>query len=107
MKKKKRKQETKQEFSKRLVILIVRVSLIYMGFPFVLAFMGKEQIAEKLAIVIASEIVGVVITYSVKAFWGKFYEVKTEIKEKDKKYDRENNTIHLIDLDNEDEGGIG
>lgn len=45
-----------------------------MQFPFILAFLGKENIAETLAIAIVTEIIGVFLVYCAKSF----FETKEE-----------------------------
>lgn len=72
------KSNRRMTFSKKLVTVVMTISLIDLQIPFVLAFLGRTEIAETLAISIVTEIVGVVITYSVKAF----FETKEEEKNK-------------------------
>ena len=45
------------------------VSLIDLQLPFVLAFLGRIEIAETLAVAIVTEIIGAIVTYSVKSFF--------------------------------------
>lgn len=67
-----------QTFSKKAVAIILVVSLIDLQFSYVLAFMGKEQIAESLSSEIASVIVGVMIGYFMKALFETFFEKREE-----------------------------
>ncbi|MBQ0114007.1 MAG: hypothetical protein KBT03_12830 [Bacteroidales bacterium] len=66
------------QFSKILVLIILIISLIDMQIPFILAFLGRSEIAETLAITIVTEIIGVFAVYSIKAF----LETKEEEKNK-------------------------
>lgn len=67
-----------QTFSKKAVAIILVVSLIDLQLSYVLAFMGKEQIAESLSSEIASVIVGVMIGYFMKALFETFFEKREE-----------------------------
>jgi hypothetical protein len=48
---------------------IVNVALIDLQFPFILAFLGKDNIAETLGGLIVTEIIGVFLVYCVKSFF--------------------------------------
>lgn len=80
MKKEKPIKKQRLTFSKKLIAVIVAVALIDLQLPFVLAFLGKSQIAETLAVAIVTEIIGVVVTYSVKAFFETREEENNKIK---------------------------
>ena len=67
-----------QTFSKKAVAIILVVSLIDLQLSYVLAFMGKEQIAESLSSEIASVIVGVMVGYFMKALFKTFLEKREE-----------------------------
>ena len=67
-----------QTFSKKAVAIILVVSLIDLQLAYVLAFMGKEQIAESLSSEIASVIVGVMVGYFTKALFETFFEKREE-----------------------------
>lgn len=67
-----------QTFSKKAVAVILAVSLIDLQLSYVLAFMGKEQIAESLSSEIASVIVGVMVGYFMKALFETFFEKREE-----------------------------
>lgn len=49
--------------------LIVIISLIDLQLPFVLAFLGREQIAETLGGIIVTEIIGIFLVYCAKSFF--------------------------------------
>lgn len=67
-----------QTFSKKAVAVILAISLIDLQLSYVLAFMGKEQIAESLSSQIASVIVGVMVGYFMKALFETFFEKREE-----------------------------
>lgn len=67
-----------QTFSKKAVAIILVVSLMDLQLSYVLAFMGKEQIAESLSSEIASVIVGVMVGYFMKALFETFFEKREE-----------------------------
>lgn len=56
-------------YTKRMMERIINVALIDMQFPFILAFLGKEQIAETMGGIIVTEIVGVFLVYCAKSFF--------------------------------------
>lgn len=65
-------------FTKRAVTAILVVSLFDMQLSYLLAFLGKEQIAESLSSTIADVIVGVMIGYLFKALFETFFEKREE-----------------------------
>ena len=67
-----------QTFSKKAVAIILVVSLIDQQLSYILAFLGKEQIAESLSSEIASVIVGVMLGYFMKALFETFFEKREE-----------------------------
>lgn len=67
-----------QTFSKKAVAIILAVSLIDLQLSYVLAFIGKEQIAETLSSTIAEVIVGVMLGYFMKALFETFFEKREE-----------------------------
>lgn len=67
-----------QTFSKKAVTIILAISLIDLQLSYVLAFMGKDQIAESLSSEIASVIVGVMVGYFMKALFETFFEKREE-----------------------------
>lgn len=56
-------------FTKKWINRILTVAMIDIQFPFILAFLGREQIAETLAGLIVTEIVAVTLGYMCKAFF--------------------------------------
>lgn len=67
-----------QTFSKKAVAVILAVSLVDLQLSYILAFMGKEQIAESLSSQIASVIIGVMVGYFMKALFETFFEKREE-----------------------------
>lgn len=65
-------------FSKKAVAIILSVSLIDLQLSYILAFLGKEQIAESLSSEIASVIIGVMVGYFMKALFETFFEKREE-----------------------------
>lgn len=63
-----------ETFTKKAVAAIVVVSLLDMQLSYILAFMGKEQIAESLSSDIATTIIGVMLGYFLKALFETFFE---------------------------------
>lgn len=73
-----------ETFSKKAVAAILVVSLIDLQLSYVLAFLGKTQIAESLSSTIASTVIGVMIGYFMKALFETFFE------EREKRLNRNN-----------------
>lgn len=69
-----------QTFTKKIVAIILMVALIDMQFPFILAFVGSEQIAEDLGKIIVVEIIGVVLVYCLKSFFETREEENNKLK---------------------------
>lgn len=63
-----------ETFTKKAVAVILFVSIIDLQLSYVLAFIGKEQIAESLSSTIADTIVGVMLGYFLKALFETFFE---------------------------------
>lgn len=58
-----KKKEKPQEYAKRMLSFIIYCSMVMMFLSYVLAWFGKEQIAEQLSSTIATVIIGVTIPY--------------------------------------------
>jgi uncharacterized membrane protein (DUF485 family) len=63
-----------ETYMKRLVAIVTFVSLIDLQLSYILAFMGKDQIAESLSIRVCEVILGTVFVYALKAY----FETKAE-----------------------------
>jgi hypothetical protein len=81
VKEKKQEKITKgwlKTYSKKAVTLILAVCLIDLQLSYLLAFLGKEQIAETLSSQIATVIVGVMLGYFLKALFETFFEKRED-----------------------------
>lgn len=76
-------------FTKKAVTVILAVALIDLQLSYVLAFMGKEQIAETLSSTIADTIIGVMLGYFLKALFETFFEEREKRLKKQMKYEME------------------
>lgn len=65
-------------FTKKAVTAILIISLIDLQLSYLLAFMGKDQIAESLSSTIASTVIGVMLGYFVKSLFETFFEKREE-----------------------------
>lgn len=70
-------------FTKRWLTIIMIFAIIDMQLTYVLAFLGKENIAEVLSQSIAIEIVAVFLIYCAKSFLGTKEAEKIKLKEKE------------------------
>ena len=61
----------KTTYSKRVTSIILGVALFDIQMTYVLAFLGMTDTAETLSNALVTEVLGVLITYSVKAYLGK------------------------------------
>lgn len=80
-----------QTFTKRAVAAILVLSLIDLQLSYVLAFLGKDQIAESLSSTIATTIIGVMLGYFLKALFETFFEERE--KRLNRQIEEENQTI--------------
>lgn len=67
-----------QTYTKKAVTIILAVSLIDLQLSYILAFIGKEQIAESLSSQIAGTVIGVMLGYFMKALFETFFEKREE-----------------------------
>ena len=67
-----------ETYTKKAVTIILVVALIDLQLSYVLAFLGKDQIAESLSTTIADTIVGVMLGYFLKALFETFFEKREE-----------------------------
>lgn len=65
-------------FTKKAVAIILVISLIDLQLSYVLAFLGREEIAESLSSEIATTIIGVMLGYFAKALFETFFEKREE-----------------------------
>lgn len=79
MKPKKSRQST---YTKKMLNRIITVALLDMQFPFLLAFLGRQEIAETMGGLIITEIIGVFLVYCAKSFFETKESEKTRLLEK-------------------------
>lgn len=77
------KYQKKRTYTKEKMDLILKVALIDMQFPFILALMGRENIAETMGGLIVTEIVGVFFVYCTKSLLETKEAEKVRLKEKE------------------------
>lgn len=65
-------------FTKKAVSAILFIALIDLQLSYILAFIGREQIAETLSSTIADTIIGVMLGYFLKALFETFFEKREE-----------------------------
>ena len=76
----------RKTYTKKLVKWILAISIFDLQLSYVLAFLGKTEIAENLSMTVVTAIIGTVITYCIKSF--------KETKEAEKlRFDRETNNV--------------
>ena len=70
-------------FTKTWVSRLMYIAVFDIQLSYVLAFMGKEQIAETLSITVVTEIIGVMAAYFLKSFWENKESEKIRLQEKE------------------------
>ena len=93
-----------RQYTKKWVDIILTVSLIDVQLCFVLAFLGKDQIAETLGIAIITEIVAIGLGYMLKAFFETNAQKKNEIEMERIKRTYE---VNKPTLESDDEQAVG
>lgn len=79
----KSKRSTQRTHTKKMMDRIVNVALIDMQFPFILALMGRENIAETMGGLIVTEIIAVFLVYCAKSFFETNAQENIRLKEKE------------------------
>ena len=82
-KKKKARRSSFGTFTKKWVSQLMYVAIFDIQLSYLLAFMGKEQIAETLSITVVTEIIGVMAVYFVKSFLETKEQEKIRIQERE------------------------
>ena len=59
----------RKSFSKIMVLFLMAIAVLDMQLSYLLAFLGKDDIAETLSVALATEIVGVMLGYFAKAYF--------------------------------------
>ena len=90
-------------YTKKMMDRIITVALVDMQFPFLLALLGREQIAETLGGLIVTEIVGVFLVYCAKSFFETKEEQRVRIKEQYMYNGTENEEVAPVQPESEDE----
>ena len=92
-------------YTKRMLDRIINVALFDMQFPFLLALLGREQIAETLGGMIATQIIGTFLVYCVKSFFETKEAEKVRLKEQEMKeteWDLEEDGVAPVQLEDEE-----
>ena len=77
------KYQKKRTYTKDKMDLILNVALIDMQFPFILALMGRDNIAETMGGLIVTEIIAVFLVYCAKSFFETNAQEKIRLREKE------------------------
>lgn len=73
------KRNHKRTFTKRAVKAILCTALFDLQLSYLLAFLGREQIAESLSCTVVTAVIGVMLGYFLKAFFETREEEKTRL----------------------------
>lgn len=85
--KKRKGKRRKLTFSKKAVAVILAVAMVDLQLSYLLAFLGREQIAETLSITVVTEIVAVMLGYFMKSFKETKEAEKVRLREEGRKED--------------------
>lgn len=77
--KKKKKANIFKTFTKMWVTILLVIAIIDLQLSYILAFIGKDTIAESLSIAIVTEIIGVSCVYMIRAFFDTMSEKKHDL----------------------------
>lgn len=77
------KRSTQRTHTKKMMDRIVNVALMDMQFPFILALMGRENIAETMGGLIIKEIIAVFLVYCAKSFFETNAQENIRLREKE------------------------
>ena len=83
MEKEKRKKRKFRTFTKRAVKVILFMALLDLQLSYLLAFLGREQIAENLSSDITKVIIGTILGYLAKSFFETREEEKVRLQEQE------------------------
>lgn len=90
-------------YTKKMMTRIINAALIDMQFPFLLALLGREQIAETLGGLIVTEIIGVFLVYCAKSYFETKEEQRVRIEEQRMYNETENDVVAPVQPEREDE----
>lgn len=77
------KRSTQRTHTKKMMDRIVNVALMDMQFPFILALMGRDNIAETMGGLIITEIIAVFLVYCAKSFFETNAQENIRLREKE------------------------
>lgn len=77
------KKNDKRTYTKNLVTWIVFNATVWVYLTYILALMGREDIAETLSGEVVTVIIGTVLTYAVKALFENIFKYKSTNKKKE------------------------
>ena len=75
------KNSRQNTYTKKMLNRIITVALLDMQFPFLLALLGQQDIAETMGGLIVTEIIGVFLVYCAKSFFETKESEKTRLLE--------------------------
>lgn len=90
-------------YTKKMMTRIINVALIDMQFPFLLALLGREQIAETMGGLIVTEIIGVFLVYCAKSYFETKEEQRVRIEEQRMYDETKKEGVAPVQLEREDE----
>lgn len=70
-------------YTKQMMSRIINIALLDMQLPFILALIGRPEIAETLGGIIVTEVIGVFLVYCAKSFFETREEENIRLKEKE------------------------
>lgn len=91
-------------YTKKMMTRIINVALIDMQFPFLLALLGRDQIAETLGGLIVTEIIGVFLVYCAKSYFETKEEQRVRIEEQYMFNETENDVVAPVQPEEENGG---
>ena len=75
----KKKSKLFETFTKLWVSIVLICAVIDLQFSYILAFLGKDNIAETLSVAVVTEVIGVLAVYMVRAYFDTKSEKKMEL----------------------------
>ena len=75
----KKKSKLFETFTKLWVSIVLICAVIDLQFSYILAFLGKDNIAETLSVAVVTEVIGVLVVYMVRAYFDTKSEKKMEL----------------------------
>lgn len=91
-------------YTKKMMTRVINMALIDMQFPFLLALLGREQIAETLGGLIVTEIIGVFLVYCAKSYFETREEQRMRLQEQQMFNETENDVVAPVQPEEENGG---